>query len=117
MMQHHIVPAQPGWFVATLCRAGSEGDESWDDHLSLNPIIAWEIMHAVTRKGTSDVYYSSLRGVTPILIDIEARFLSSKALIKRPDGRFVSVLYGGSFAHEAEAIKWMKEDTVPEAAA
>jgi hypothetical protein len=84
---HTIIPAQPGWFVAMYipgCKADHPRD-SWDHHLRLTPIVAWDIAEWV--------HQIVLRDVTPITIGVNVHTMRPPWAIKMPDEQYV---YGGT---------------------
>ena len=103
------VPAAPGWFVAMLIEAGSEGGESF---FSLKPIVAWEIercsgpLHpsAGGRPGEHYVEHS----VEPITIDGNMNHYRNQWAIKRPDGQF-EIPGDCTLENEADAIRHLTE--------
>jgi hypothetical protein len=72
-----IIPAQPGWYVATYAQGGTSPDtgEIWSERLVFTAIIAWETT------GTGDT--TGLIPLTYGYID-----LSKLHALKRPDGMF-----------------------------
>jgi hypothetical protein len=97
-----IIPAAPGWFVALYISESTD-----DDHLELEPIIAWEIDRSVNEyasgKGTfvfHEVMALTSMGNTETQGNIWA--------YKQPDGRF-DIPHDRSFDTEKEAMQYMRK--------
>ena len=79
-----VIKADPGWCVGRLIEAGKDGAVSWNYHLTVDPIIAWDIEHCEDEQLVS-------RSVMPITIGgmmHHEKDFGVMWVIKRPDGWF-----------------------------
>jgi hypothetical protein len=108
---HTIMAALPGWYIAVFIR-GMRGDDGWEDHLSLHPIIAWEIERQQDdgwdRADSDDRNRYVWHNATPITIDGNKNHHVRNWAIKTPDGKFV-VPGDTTLDNEAEAIEYLRE--------
>jgi hypothetical protein len=108
-----IISAQPSWFVVRFLRGGKEGDESWDDSLKLEEILAWSIE---VRETTLDPRLNISRYEThvsyhciPLTTDGAANNISNPWAIKSPQGKY-EIPYMGWYDTEDEVLKALKEE-------
>jgi len=100
---HTIITAQPGWYVAMYVR-GLKGADGWDEHLSLRPIIAWDIEREdVDAKDTSRVWHN----VTPLTVDGNMNHYAEWWAIKTPDGKYSTP--DGMCDNEPDAMDALKQ--------
>ena len=100
--RRQIIKADPGWFVATLVRSGKTGAISWNDHLSLDPIIAWDIEHCDQEQLTT-------REIMPITFfgTHYENQCGATWVIKRSDGWFETA--DGVWEREADVVQELME--------
>jgi hypothetical protein len=91
-----IIPAQPGWYLAILIEADDDDAKS-DDHLELQPVIAWSIKHD-ENEGLFVLPITATKNVAQ----------SELWAIKTPDGTFETV-YGGTADTEEQTLQTLKQ--------
>jgi hypothetical protein len=101
-----IIAARPGWYVAMFTPALT-GHDGWPDHLSLRPIIAWEIERVAReqdfgRPGLPRVVHS----IMPLTVEGNMDQFADWWAIKSPDGKYSTP--EGICDDEAEAIDVLK---------
>jgi len=112
-----IVPASPGWFLATLAPSGTA--------LNHDGIIAWDITRVVTmREGHDGRLYPDVehQSATPLTLSNKLRPLYDPFAVKRPDGTYEMEGDHGGFTEaviieelrfEHETNERLKEDMRP----
>jgi len=104
-----LSPAQPGWFVCLLVKAGKDDEgKEYPAWLCPHPIVAWEIIRTegpydrcANRPGERWV----AREVIPIAPDLPSlEGVGNEWVIKQPDGRF-SIPGDASWGDEADVIR------------
>jgi hypothetical protein len=85
--QHTVIPALPGWYVALYIEGGEVNGKRWDDYLSLDPIVAWEIERHDHSKGP-DWDRCVSHYFNPLTVDGNMDGAGNLWAIKTPDGKF-----------------------------
>jgi hypothetical protein len=116
-LQATIIPAAPGWYVATLVE-GKPGAKGWPDGLSLEPIIAWDVQREDGRHGEHDDLRRLWYGAVPITPNTNnVHHFGNPWVIKAPDGSYVMPDGCRWEVSEAEVIQELKDEYMNASAA
>jgi hypothetical protein len=86
---------------------GSNGDESWPDSLSLQPIVAWEIVRTEDdRRPSWDQHVSD--ELIPLTTDGNMNHWTNTWAIKTPEGKY-DLPGDTTFDHEVDLIRELRK--------
>jgi hypothetical protein len=85
-----VVPAQPGWFLATYVEGGCDktSGEMYDDGIVYDDIIAWEIVRDERQHPQAYGETYVVHDIMPLTVNGPADADSNDWAIKRPNGSF-----------------------------